>query len=182
MALDEVAKRLQRIVAALNDARAPFALVGGQAVALWVATKDPAAVRTIKDVDLLLRRSDLPKARAAAEAIDLDYFGDLRVGMFLERGDPNPRKAVHIVWSDEKVRPDDPLPSPSVDDREVLDRDIPVVSLSDLVRMKLMANRDQDRVHLRDLIDVGLIGRGLLVGLPTELASRLEVLLSEQGR
>ncbi len=182
MALDEVAKRLERVVTALNHAQVPFALVGGQAVALWVATKDPAAVRTTKDVDLLLRRSDLPQSRAAAEAIDLDYFEILRVGMFLERGDPNPRKAVHIVWSDEKVRPDDPLPSPSVEESELLERDVPVISLAGLVRMKLMANRDQDRVHLRDMIDVGLIGREQLAGLPAELAGRLDILLSEQGR
>ena len=37
----------------------PYALVGGQAVALWVATKDPAAVRTTKDVDILLRRQEM---------------------------------------------------------------------------------------------------------------------------
>jgi hypothetical protein len=47
--------------------------------------------------------------------------------------------------------------------------------------MKLMANRDQDRVHLRDMIDVGLIERGMLAGLPAELAERLEPLLSEAG-
>src|SRR5262252_146054 len=74
MALDEVTNRLQRIAGALEGARVPFALVGGQAVALWVATKDPAAVRTTKDVDILLRREDLPRARAAAAGVGLDYF------------------------------------------------------------------------------------------------------------
>ena len=66
----------------------PFALVGGQAVALWVATRDPAAVRTTKDVDILLQRGDLPRARAAATAADMDYFEVLGVGMFLDRGIP----------------------------------------------------------------------------------------------
>jgi hypothetical protein len=47
--------------------------------------------------------------------------------------------------------------------------------------MKLIANRDQDRVHLRDLIGVGLVGRELLVDLPPELATRLDTLLSELG-
>jgi hypothetical protein len=45
-----------------------------------------------------------------------------------------------------------------------------------------MANRDQDRVHLRDLIEVGLAGRDLLGSLPPELASRLDALLGEAGR
>ncbi len=63
MALDEVTDRLQRIVGAFESAGVEYALVGGQAVALWVATKDPSAVRTTKDVDILLRGEDLPKAR-----------------------------------------------------------------------------------------------------------------------
>src|SRR5205807_3422227 len=120
MALDEVTDRLQRIARALEAAAVPYALVGGQAVALWVATKDPAAVRTTKDVDILLRREDLPRARAAAAAVALDYFEVLGVGMFLERSDPDPRKAVRMLWAGERVRPEYPLGSPAVEEREML--------------------------------------------------------------
>src|SRR5438094_1120607 len=105
MALDDVTRRLERITGALELAAVPYALVGGQAVALWVATKDAAAVRTTKDVDILLRRLDLPQARTAALSVDMDYFETMGVGMFLERADPNPRGAVHLVWAGEKVRP-----------------------------------------------------------------------------
>ncbi len=181
-ALDEVSERLQRISRALAQGAVPYALVGGQAVALWVATRDPAAVRTTKNVDILIRREDLPKARAAALAAEMDYFEVMGVGMFLERGDPNPRHAVHLVWADEKVRPEYEVPSPTIDQRESLAEGIHVVTLPGLVRMKLQANRDQDRVHLRDMIDVGLIDRELLGQLPPELAARLDALLSESGR
>jgi hypothetical protein len=181
MALDEVTDRLQRIARALDEAGVIYALVGGQAVALWVATKDPAAVRTTKDVDILLRREDLPKARAAAASVGLDYFELMGVGMFLERSDPNPRKAVHLLWAGEKVRPDHPLPAPSADERDLPEPGKPVIALPALVRMKLLANRDQDRVHLRDLIEVGLVDRSFLQTLPPELASRLEALLVESG-
>src|SRR3954464_8157375 len=99
LAMEDVSNRLTRITVALGSAGVPYALVGGQAVALWVATKDPAAVRTTKDVDLLLRREDLPKARAAALSVGLDYCEVVGVGMFLERDDPNPRRAVHLVWA-----------------------------------------------------------------------------------
>lgn len=182
MALDEVTGRLDRITRALDEAEVAYALVGGQAVALWVATKAPAAVRTTKDVDILLRRDDLPKARAAANAIAMDYFEVVGVGMFLERSDPNPRKAVHLVWAGEKVRPEYPLPSPAVQERETLEPGKYVVALSGLVRMKLMSWRDQDRLHLRDLIDVGLVDRDLLSTLPAELKNRLHQLLTESGR
>src|SRR5437016_13143613 len=95
MALDKVTERLERITKAFEEAAVPYALVGGQAVALWVATKEPAAVRTTKDVDILLRREDLAKARAAALQVELDYLEVVGVGMFLDRDDPNPRHAVH---------------------------------------------------------------------------------------
>jgi hypothetical protein len=182
MALDEVQRRLERIVAALNDAGVAYALAGGQAVALWVSTLDPDAVRTTKDVDLLIRRDDLPRARAAALAADMEYFEVMGVGMFLDRADPHPKRGVHLLWSGEKVRPEYPLPSPTVAERELLQPGLYVVPLVDLVRMKLMANRDHDRAHLRDMIDVGLIDRTTLTGLPAELASRLQTLLTEQGR
>lgn len=182
MALDEVTARLQRITQALEAMSVPYALVGGQAVALWVATRDPAAVRTTKDVDILLRRTDLGRARAAALSIDMDYFEVMGVGMFLERTDPNPRRAVHLIWAGEKVTADCVLPSPPVEDRQVLEPGKAVISLPGLVRMKLLANRDQDRVHLRDMIDVGLINREFLRDLPIDLAGRLDTLLSEAGR
>ncbi len=181
MALDDVTSRLQRIARAFEEAKVEYAIVGGQAVALWVATKDPAAVRTTKDVDILLRRADLPKARAAAATAGLDYFEVLGVGMFLDRSDPNPRKAVHLLWSGEKVRPDYGIASPNVEDREQNPAGFPVVSLAGLVRMKLLSNRDQDRVHLRDMIDVGLVGREALSTLPDDLSRRLADLLENIG-
>jgi hypothetical protein len=182
MALDDVAQRLTRITTALRTAHVPYALAGGQAVAMWVATRDPAAVRTTKDVDLLIRRADLGRARAAARSVEMDYFETMGVGMFLDREDPNPRHAVHLIWAKELLRPGLPLPSPDVDSRTTLPGGHEVVSIAGLVCMKLMANRDQDRVHLRDMIDVGLIGRTMLAGLPTELATRLEALFETTGQ
>jgi len=182
MALNDVADRLSRITVALNEASVPYAIVGGQAVALWVATRDPAAVRTTKDVDLLIRRKDLGPARAAARGVQMDYFETMGVGMFLDRKNPNPRHAVHLVWAGELVRPHEPLPSPDIADRTILPGGHEVVSLDGLVRMKLTALRDQDRVHLRDMIDVGLVGSELLTNLPSELATRLATLLDDADR
>lgn len=181
MAIERVTERMERIVGALESASVPYALIGGQAVAVWVGSRDPAATRTTKDVDILLRKEDLPAARAAALAAGFDYCEIIGVGMFLEREDPNPRQATHLVWAGEKVRPEHPVSAPTLDESERLG-DRQVVSLPALVRMKLAAWRDQDRVHLRDLIDVGLIDRSLLPALHPELAARLDPLLTEMGR
>ena len=43
--------------------------------------------------------------------------------------------------------------------------------------MKLTSFRDKDRVHLRDLIGVGLIDPSWLTKFPPELAERLKQIL-----
>jgi hypothetical protein len=48
--------------------------------------------------------------------------------------------------------------------------------------MKLLSYRDQDRVHLRDMIEVGLIDREFLTALSPLLVARLEPLLTEAGQ
>lgn len=180
--MDQLTDRLNRITAALTNLGVPYALVGGQAVIFWVSTRDPAEVRTTKDVDILIDRADLAKAKAAAISVGLEYAEVVDVGMFLEPRDPNPRHGVRLAWAGEKVKADDPLPNPAIDERQELEPGKSVVSLAGLVRMKLMANRDKDRVHLRDMIDVGLIDRAMLPGLPAELAARLDALLTDAGR
>jgi hypothetical protein len=52
-----------------------------------------------------------------------------------------------------------------------------VLSLEALVEMKLTSNRDKDRTHIRDMLEVGLIDAGWLNRLPAELAERLQQIL-----
>src|SRR6267142_4871263 len=48
-----------------------------------------------------------------------------------------------------------------------------LLSLDALVRMKLTSFRDKDRVHMRDLMDVGLIDENWLEKIPAVLRPRL---------
>src|SRR5580693_2010176 len=66
-AVAKVRERLLRATAALNQLGVPYAVVGGNAVASWVATVDEGAIRNTRDVDLLVRRSDLPAITATLE-------------------------------------------------------------------------------------------------------------------
>ncbi len=182
MAVERVELRRDRILKALCEAGVPHALVGGQAVALWVSTVDPSAIRTTKDVDILIEEADLPRARKAANAAGFDYFEAVGVGMFLDKEDPRPKSGVHLLWSGKKVKAEYPLPSPRVSDGVELQPGYFAVKLEDLLQMKLMANRDHDRAHVRDMIGVGLIGREQLAGMPEELARRYEQILSEEGK
>lgn len=52
-----------------------------------------------------------------------------------------------------------------------------VVSLEALVRMKLVANRRKDQVHLDDMIQLGLIDSTWPARFTPELAARLQNIL-----
>lgn len=137
---------------------------------------DEAAVRNTQVVDILVRRDDLA---AVASALESAGFVQRHVGgldLFLDSPAAKPRDAVHIVFANERVHPHEPLANPDVTDSQDAGP-FRVISLEALVRIKLTAYRDKDRTHLRDLIDVGLVGREWLDKLPPPLAERLDHLL-----
>src|SRR5579872_5681441 len=165
MAGEKVKDRLRRATKALDDARVPYAVVGGNAVAEWVGRVDEEAVRTTRDVDLLLRRADLTSARTALEAAGFVYYQLLDVDMFIDGPEGKPSGAVHVLFAGEKVRPEDSHAAPDLDESERA-AEFQVATLPALVRMKLIANRRKDQVHLQDLIGVGLIDATWLVRFP----------------
>ena len=164
----------------LAEARVPYAVVGGNAVAAWVSRADEAAVRNTRDVDILLARADLPVALEAVgfhhrRVTSLGHGGTLDV--FLDGAESKVGDAVHIVFAEEKTRPDQPEPNARIDESEDAG-EFRLISLAALVRMKLAAFRDKDRVHLRDLVSVGLVDESWLPRLSTALRERLALILS----
>jgi len=177
-AIERVRARLLKAARALDAAAIDYAVIGGNAVAAWVSRVDEAAVRNTQDVDLLLRRDSLPLAIRALEAAGFVYRHSASIDMFLDGPDAKARDAIHIIFADERVRPDYDLPSPSVDEFE-RSADFRLVSLDALVRMKLTSFRDKDRVHIRDLIAVGLVDAGWLARVAPSLRDRLQAMLDD---
>jgi hypothetical protein len=177
-AVEKVRDRLLRATAALEAAAIPYAVVGGNAVAAWVSRVDEAAIRNTRDVDILLRRADLPRAREALEQSGFIYRHAKSIDMFLDGEGAKARDAVHIVFANEKVRESDVVALPDVDDSESGGQ-FRVVTLAALVKMKLTSYRDKDRTHLRDMIDLELIDEAWRERFPPELASRLQALLDD---
>ncbi len=173
MAVDRVEKRLRRVAAALDAAGIGYAVIGGNAVAAWVARVDPSATRATKDVDLLVERADLDRI---TEVMDGLGFGrhDLRnLVLFTDPEEPSKRAGVHLVWANEKVRPAYALPAPSTDETVRDAEGLLILDLPALVRMKLTSFRDIDRVHIADMLSVGLIDHTLRSALPDDLRDRL---------
>lgn len=175
-AVARVRDRLLRVTALLNQAGTPYAVVGGHAVATWVSTVDEGAVRNTRDVDLLIRRADLPAITTALEAAGFIRAEVMDVVMFLDGPTAKPSESVHLLFAGEKVRPEHPLPCPDL--RTIDDpAGYHVITLDALVEMKLLSNRDKDKMHVRDLMGVGLVDRAWLAKVPSELAPRLKALL-----
>src|SRR5687768_2474725 len=99
-----LAQRLRRATAALEKAGVPHAVAGGNAVAAWVSSVDAGAVRTTQDVDILLRREDLPAAIEALEPAGFIYKHVAGLDFFIDGPQGTAREGLHIIFAGEKVR------------------------------------------------------------------------------
>ncbi|MGC8639387.1 MAG: hypothetical protein ACP5XB_05855 [Isosphaeraceae bacterium] len=180
-AVEDVRERACRAASALRTAGIPYMVVGGHAVAAWVARVDQEAVRNTKDVDLLIRRGDMARVIDTLQSVGFIYQNVAGVDLFLDGPEGSVRSAVHLVFAGEKVQPDYVSPMPEVTEAEP-GPDFPVPTLEALVRMKLTSFRLKDRVHLMDLLDVGLVDEKWSSRLPAELARRLIQVVQDRDR
>ena len=176
MAAEKVKERLRRAASALDAAGVPYAVVGGNAVAEWVGRIDEDAVRNTRDVNLLIRRPDLPAVRTCLETVGFLYYELLEIDVFIDGPQGKPSGGIHLLYAGEKVRQDDEHTLPDLDESERAAQ-FQVATLEALVRMKLTAWRDKDRTHLRDLIGVCLIDPTWPARLSPALGARLRQLL-----
>ncbi|MDA1054885.1 MAG: nucleotidyltransferase family protein [Planctomycetota bacterium] len=169
---------VSNVPAALAAAGVPYAVVGGNAVAAWVATRDEGAIRNTQDVDILLHPEDAGRATEALAAAGFQRDKVMNITLFLDGPDGKPSQAVHVIWAGQKVREQyiSPAPYPG-QSRDILGKQI--IDLVDLVRMKLNSNRDKDRVHVRDMIGVGLIDASWPSKFEPPLNERLQALLDD---
>ncbi len=180
-AVEAVRDRACRAAAALQQAGIGHVVIGGNAVAAWVARVDREAVRNTKDVDLLVRRPDFERVVAVLEQAGFVHQNVAGVDLFLDGPQGSVRSAIHVVFAGEKVRPEYLLPAPDVTEAEA-GPGFPVPTLDALVRMKLTSFRLKDQVHLLDMLGVGLIDETWSGRLPAELAARLHELVASQER
>src|SRR5213080_2899197 len=113
-AIERVRQRLLRAARALEQAGVPYAVAGGNAVAAWVSEVDEAAVRNTRDVDILLRRADLDRAKEAFAKAGFIYRHVKSIDMFLDGPGTRARDAVHVLFAGEKVKIDDLVAAPDV--------------------------------------------------------------------
>lgn len=175
-AVERVNDRLRRTVGILEAANVPYAVIGGHAVRAWVAQVDESALRTTRDVDILVRPVDLPSVINAMTAAGFHHRNTSGLDIFVEDPESSARDAVHVplVGNIEKGGEPNPDIEPAV-----RTQDLRTVELETLVRMKLNAFRRKDQVHLLDIISIGLVDASWLDKYPAPLRVRLEELLND---
>src|SRR5258708_29643887 len=142
----------------------PYEVIGGMAVAAQIEQVERDLVMLTKDVDIMIGRSDLERVKEAAPRHGFHF----RHAAALVPG-------VRLVFSGEKVKTDQAPNPPIAPERiKVYGKEVSIVSIIDLVRMKLNSYRDKDRVHVRAMDAAGLITAEVERGLSAEFQSRLQ--------
>lgn len=147
---------LERVAVALEAHKVPFALAGGYAVALH------GAVRGTVDVDLIirLRKNDFIAAEAALKSLGLTPRLPVTAEEVFQFREEYIERRNLIAWS--FVNPDHPveivdiLLTEDLASHEVIriraaGKQIPVLAVDDLIRMKKRSGRPQDLEDVRAL-------------------------------
>jgi hypothetical protein len=165
----DLADGVERLFA---SAGTEYRVVGGLAAFLYVEEVEPDAGRLTKDIDIAVRRQDLARIAEAAGQLGFQYRHVPGVDMLVQAGAPAVRRAVHLIFAGEKVRPEYPEAVPEIGACRKIGQ-IRLVALADLVRMKLTSFRLKDQVHIKDLDEVGLITPEIEAELSDLLRERL---------
>ena len=177
-AVQRVEHRLLTTTSALEAAGIAYAVIGGNAVAFWVATVDAGATRNTPEVNVLVRREDRGAVADAMTAAGFDHRIVKGVNGFVDRPDGSERSGIYFWFAGERVRESDVLPMPELTEAVQGSR-FKVISLKALVRMKLVSFRRKDQVHLQDLLRQGLLDDTWPARFPDALANRLREILAD---
>lgn len=177
MYMQELKDKALKVSQALQKAGVPHAVIGGLALASYLARAHKRAERNTQDVDILLHRKDLEAATRALKPLGYRYRKVMKLHAFM----PNQRGAhfvdgIHIIWSEEKVRDEYLHPTPALIEKSDVDshQGIQYLSLYNLVVMKLTSFRHKDITHIQDLIYWKLLTKKIEAALPADLKERLE--------
>jgi hypothetical protein len=183
--MEQLKEKALKVSRALSEAAIPHAVIGGLALAAQISRVNPSAERNTKDLDILLNRSDLERAKIALEKVGFRYRKVMRLHAFM----PNQKGAkfedgVHIVWSGEKVRDEYLCPAPSLSKEATYQgpQGVAYLGLRELLIMKLTSFRLKDKVHIQDLLLQKLITKKIEASLPAELLARLKEVKEETER
>lgn len=129
--LEQIFELASLVEKAFSTAGIEYRVVGGLATYLYVEEAEPDAGRLTRDIDIAVSRQDLDRIAQAVKPFGLEYRHAAGVDRLIRMGQPA-RRAVHLVFTGEKVRREysEPVPEPGPS-RTI--HGIRLISLADLV-------------------------------------------------
>jgi hypothetical protein len=175
-AIQKQRERLLRATQALDRAGIVYAVAGDHAVASWVARIDESAVRNPAKIEVVVRREDLSPATDALRSAGFEHHLDDDRHVFVDGPNGRLRDGVHVLIANERMCAGQLIPTPDVVESEPAG-EFRVLLLDALVHLLLNTFHTVESMHLRDMLDVGLIDSTWTGRLPPELAARLQSLV-----
>jgi hypothetical protein len=157
---------------AFSAAGIDYRIVGGLATYLYVEEASPDAGRLTRDIDIAVNREDLERIEKAVEPYGLEYRHVASVDMLVQVKEPTARRAVHMLFTGEKVKANSLEPTPGLGTARTI-QGVRLIPLADLLRMKLTSFRAKDEAHVKDLDEAGLITPEIEATLSDALRERL---------
>ena len=177
-AMEAIYERLARAVRVLEEAQIDYAVIGGHAVREWIGRIDITRQRHTRDVDILVRRADLPRIIATMTADGFIHSNVWGVDLFIENENVKASEGVHLLFEGEKVKPDSTTAAPLLTETEA-STNFRVLKLDALLRMKLEAYRLKDQMHISDMKTVGLVDETSPERFPSPLKERLAKIVND---
>ena len=167
--------RQAAIVELLRKREISFALFASNATFVWIESVDESAVRLYRNIDFIIQRGDSGLVSSTLKEIDLTAEIQEDHILFLNNHAQSVRYSDRAFFASERLfKYNATIPSLGA---VVVIHDVPVISLSELVKFQLERYKLDDKVDLRDLMDVGLVDQSWTSKLPPELAGRLQTIL-----
>lgn len=164
---------LDHVSRLLRDHGIRYAVGGSNAASLWIATVDKSAVRQARDVELVVYAADLVQASDVFLAHGFQRLESARASSFGLIDSPSKRPILRLTTFEEFCKPQPQLEIDGVCRVQGYE----VLTLDALVRQMLVRHKLDDRVDLRDMMDVGLVDATWPAKFSPELAARLQHLL-----
>ncbi|MEO8661040.1 MAG: hypothetical protein ABI693_21400 [Bryobacteraceae bacterium] len=157
---------LRLIADALARAGIPYEVIGGLAVLIHVEEVSPEHSSLTRDVDLLVRRSDLDHIKEIAAQRGFRFRQAGGDYILVYEGVESAKSAVHLVFDEANVRAEPQA-------KHIHGREVMVIPVTGLLQMKLTSFRLKDQVHIKSLDAAGLITPEVEASLTPELLARL---------
>jgi hypothetical protein len=167
---------VHQITDTLKSATVPHEVVGGLAVLIYVEEVSPELTVLTKHVDLMIHRSDLERIKEAGARDGFRFEQGAKGDRLIHESDEKATYAVRLVFSGEMVSPTQLTPNPPIEPviKVVHRKEVLVISIADLIRMKLNSYRLVDMVHIQSMQAAGLVTIDIENTLTPKLAARLK--------